>query len=331
MKVLSNIKNFIINNLHWLIVSGVTVLCVVFLLFGYKTENGYITLDGKDVVIEESTKEFITYAKEQIQAYITNEYGEEEAVDVPTVELVDSETTQESGQGTYIYAPTDSYTAFKNYTIGKCWNTDGAYGAQCWDLGDLFWQNFAGRQLSTCGTGAAKGIWSCKEYNAGSEFTLIYDKTQIKAGDWIITSGGTYGHVAMALGSYNDGYVSVLGQNQGGASCSGGGAAANIINLNMSTFSGAFRPNYSTPEPEPEPEPEPDPTPVSQDCTSWTLVYGDTLGEIMKTCEGSITWGEAMNEYARKWTDITTGKTVYEGWSTYPGIGLYAGHTITKE
>jgi hypothetical protein len=73
----------------------------------------------------------------------------------------------------------------------------------------------------------------------------------------------------MALGSYNNGYVALLGQNQGGYACDGGGQATNIINISLKDFAGAFRPKTyekpdpePTPEPEPEPVPEPEPTPV---------------------------------------------------------------------
>ena len=96
--------------------------------------------------------------------------------------------------------------------------------------------------------------WNCKEYNAGDEFELIYDAKNLQTGDWIIFSSGEYGHVGMAMGSYNNGYISLLGQNQGGTACDGGGAATNIINISLKSFVGAFRPKtYIKPEPKPEP------------------------------------------------------------------------------
>jgi hypothetical protein len=96
-------------------------------------------------------------------------------------------------------------------------------------------------------------MWSCKENNAKDSFVLIENAADIQPGDWIITNGGTWGHVAMAVGYYNNGYIAVYGENQGGVLCPGGGSQPNVINLSMRTFLGAFRPkDYIIPEPEPE-------------------------------------------------------------------------------
>jgi len=341
---MKKLNKFVTDNLHWLIVAGVAVLCAVFLIFGTVSENGSVTLDGSNAKIEESTKTFIEnanqslieYAETTIPAVITNEDGTTEVINAPTVESIENnelieeacEEGEECGLGSYIYAPTDTYTNFKNYTIGKCWNTDGHYGAQCWDLGDLFWQNYAGRNLSTCGTGAAKGIWNCKEQNAGSEFDLIYNASEVKAGDWVIFSGGKYGHIGEAMGNYNNGYIALLGQNQGGSSCSGGGSAANIINMSMKNFLGAFRPKtYETSTPTVGPD---EPSGASKDCTIYSVSAGDTLGSIMKYCEGYVDWSK-MNDYAKSWTSNVTGTTVYDGWNSVTGVGLHAGATITRK
>ena len=96
-------------------------------------------------------------------------------------------------------------------------------------------------------------MWACKENNARDSFTLITNPSSIQPGDWIITDGGTWGHVAMAVGSNNNGYIAVYGENQGGVLCPQGGSQPNVINLSMKTFLGAFRPNaYIIPEPTPE-------------------------------------------------------------------------------
>ena len=342
---MERVKKFFFDNLHWLIVGSVALLCAFFLIAGHPSENGkYITLDGSDAQISEGTKEFIkeaqeaiiTYSKTAVPTVIINENGEEEIVDAPTVESIDggeilnSENCpegEECGKGAFIYAPTETFQAFKDYTYGKCWNVDGYAGAQCWDLASLHSMNYTNdkRVFSTCGTGAARGMWACKEQNAGTEYDLVYSIYNTKVGDIGVWNGGTWGHTCFIAGPVVNGYVACYGQNQGGSACPGGGAAANIINISIKDFLGAFHPKtYVDPTP-----PEPTPTPVSK-CSSWPLVWGDTLGYIMKTCEGKIEWGEAMNNYASQWVDQTTGRTVLEGWSTYPGIGLYAGHTIVK-
>lgn len=345
---MEKVKQIIKDYLHFVIVGAVAVLCALFITCGNAGEDGYVTLTGGQVVITEGTQEFIKdtqeaiieYSKTAVPAVIINENGEEETIEVPTVESIDGgeilhdqcKEGEECGLGAYIYAPTDTYEHFKDYTIGKCWNVDGSFGAQCWDLSSLHAMNYTNdkRTFSTCGTGAAKGMWACKEQNAGTEYSLVYDVYKTKVGDIAVWEGGTWGHTCVIAGPVKNGYVACLGQNQGGSACPGGGAATNIINLSIKGFLGAFHPKtYVDPTP-PEPKPTPTPTPVSN-CKKWQLQWGDTLGQIMKTCEGRIEWGEAMNNYARSWVDESTGIDVFTGWNTYPGIGLYAGHTIVKK
>lgn len=285
--------------------------------------------DG-EVVVETSFS--LHLASKQQPALVETAEGEEvEEEDIVTVEevsgnqLVDEcNEGEECGKGKYIYAPTETFTAFKDYTLGKCWDVDDHYGGQCWDLAALFWENYTndGRVLSTCGTGAAKGAWNCKEYNAGSEFELIYNKENIKAGDWIIFGSGEYGHVGMALGSYNNGYVTLLGQNQGGAACAGGGSATNIINISLKSFVGAFRPKTYI-------KPDPQPIPISG-CVLWHVKRGDTMSKIMLDCEGTVVYGEAMDNYAKSWYSLIykPGQSVYDGWHSKSGVGLYAGDDI---
>lgn len=276
----------------------------------------------------------IELSAEPVDTVLETEDGNIEIKQYPTVESIDGgnvtcEEGQECGLGRYVYAPTETYTEFKNYTLGKCWDTDDfPYGAkaQCWDLGDLFWQNYAGRNLSTCGTGGAKGAWNCKEQNAGDEFDLIYDKTELQAGDWVIFNNGQYGHVGMALGGYNNGYVALLGQNQGGYTCTEGGQATNIINISLKDFAGAFRPKTYE---KPEPSPTPSPIPVTG-CDYWDVEEGDTMSGIMLQCEGTVVYGEPMNDYAKTWYSmyVKPNQSVYDGWVSDTGVGLYTGDEI---
>lgn len=328
-KRIDNIKSFIIKTL---------IPVAVAVLAGFGLNVAISTNEKGNTIVEVSAT--IELAETQVPATIETDEGEIEIVELPTVEAVDSgnitgltecaEDEEECGLGTYYYAPTDSPTTFKDYVFGKCWNTDGAYGAQCWDLGDLFWQNYTGRRLSTCGTGAAKGTWEgdCKYVNAGDELELITDPTQLQAGDWVVFNNGTWGHIGMALGGYYNGYVSLLGQNQGGGYCDGGGSSANIINISLKNFSGAFRPK-SYVKPEPAPEPEPEPIPISG-CIEWGVQRGDTMSKIMLNCEGTIVYGEAMDAYAKSWRSriVKPGQTVYDGWHSSTGVGLYAGDII---
>lgn len=271
---------------------------------------------------------------EDVEVNALNGYG------IPTVETVESSGPvtevkehecpegEECGRGAaYPSLDVSSPQAFANETLGQCLDVDGYYGAQCWDSMSAFFYNYAGRILQTCGTGAAKGTIAdgCWQKNAGSEFVMIWNPAEIQAGDIAVYSTGTWGHIGMAMGEYNNGYFTLLGQNQGGKACPGGGSAGNIINLSTRDFIGAFRPViYIKPEPEPEPEPAVDVCKVRE------VIKGDTLGKIMQECRGAIEWGEAMNEYARHWysTKLKAYPTVFDGWVSAGGYGLFAGDVI---
>lgn len=342
---MEKVKKFVFEYLHWLIIGGTALLCGIFLAMGHPTDEGYLSVTGGNVTITESTQTFIEnaqeaiieYAETAVPAVIINDKGEEETIEVPTVESIDGGkiehdencNEEECGRGAYIYAPTDTYQHFKDYTIGKCWNVDGAYGAQCWDLSSLHSMNYTKdkRVFSTCGTGAAKGMWNCKEQNAGTEYDLVYSVYNTKVGDIAVFGGGTWGHTGVIAGPVVNGYVALLGQNQGGSTCPGGGSSTNIINISIKDFLGAFHPKTYV-DPEPEPTPEPTPTPVS-DCKTWNVVKGDTMGAIMKKCTGSVDWS-SINAYADKWVSqvIKPGQTVFYGWNHGTGVGLYAGDTI---
>ena len=286
------------------------------------TETGEIIIDASFS---------IQLSDEQIPATIETDTGEVVEENIVTVEEVDSnqlidESVLEEldfGQGaTY---PVDTPTAFKDATLGKCIDLDGKYGSQCVDLANAYWSSYANRWFTTCGTGAAKGAWNCKEQNAGSEFDLIYNANEIQAGDWIIFGSGQYGHVGMAMGSYNNGYVALLGENQGGKACAGGGAATNIINISTKSFIGAFRPKIYE-------KPEPQPIPITG-CIDWHVKRGDTMSKIMLECEGTVVYGEPMNQYADSWISqiYNKGHSVYYGWTHGNGYGLYADDYLLHE
>lgn len=253
----------------------------------------------------------IEYSDEEVDATITveGESGQgsyEEPVEgLPVVEGIDAGQRVESddtyselitelkndgeefglGYSTDLsFVNVSSPAAFKDSVFGKCINTDGAFGGQCWDLADAFWQVYAGKRATTCGTGAAKGMAenACAEKNAGSEFVIIYDWNSLQAGDWLVFTTGQYGHIGMAQGKPNGNYIVLLGQNQGGSSCDGGGSAANLINISNRDFALAFRPKaYIEEKPEPKPEPEPE-TPVA---TSYEVKKGDTIGGVARRLE----------------------------------------------
>ena len=290
----------------------------------------------------------IQYAEEEVPAIVEDDMGElVEEPKIPTVDEVDGGLFQDATTGVSVtegdysdlgwseWYPTDTPEAFRNATIGKCIIANNIYGAQCVSLARVYWWSYANRDVSTCGTGMAKGMMNCAEQNAGNDFDIYWAdaKWSIQSGDWLIFDGGQYGHVGMALGPVVNGYVALLGENQGGVACQGGGAATNIINISVKNLIGYYRPKaYIKPEPAPEPTPEPTPapTPVVDTCKVRTVVKGDTMGAIMKECEGKITWGAAMDEYANHWvsTKVNPGFTVFYGWTHGTGYGLFAGDVI---
>ena len=257
----------------------------------------------------------IEYSEETQPALVEDDKGEvveEEAI--PTVEEVDGGKFEDATTGVSVvegeygdlgwseWYPTDTPQAFKNATLGKCIIANNIYGAQCVSLARVYWWSYANRDVSTCGTGMAKGMMNCADQNAGNDFEIYWKDSawSIQAGDWLIFDGGQYGHVGMALGPVTNGYVALLA--------------------------------YIKPEPTPEPEPEPTPAPAPErSCERWSVKKGDTMGAIMKACEGKIEWGEAMNRYADSWVSEKTGLTVYYGWTHGTGYGLLAGDTIVKK
>lgn len=227
---------------------------------------------GVTIKINSETGEIIInpvqYSEEQIPAFIEDDKGEVIEVDgIPTVEEVDGglfedkDTGLSTVEGEYEdlgWSETfnvSSPEAFKNDTLNKCIYANNKYGAQCVSLSRVFWWSYADRDVSTCGTGMAKGMMECAELNAGDDFIIYWadQKSEIQAGDWLVFNGGRYGHVGMALGSVHDGYVTLLGENQGGAYCDGGGAATNIINISIKNLIGFYRPKAYVKPPKPTP------------------------------------------------------------------------------
>lgn len=277
----------------------------------------------------------IEFSDVQVPAEMENDQGEI-VVDenIPTVEEVDGGLFKDDFDvefGDMGWSETydvSSPEAFKNDTLGKCIIANNYYGAQCVSLARVFWWSYADRDVSTCGTGMAKGMMNCADENAGDDFEIYWRDSidKIQAGDWLVFDGGMYGHVGMALGGNNNGYVALLGENQGGHSCGAnvGGSATNIINISLKNLIGFYRPKAYI-----KPEPTPEPIPISG-CVLWHVERGDTMSKIMMDCEGTIKYGEIMNEYAKTWYSLIyrPNQSVYDGWNSPSGVGLFAGDDI---
>lgn len=299
---------------------------------------------GTAVTLNIDTKKFkaeIKYNGKDLPTLIeglgeVTEYNNEE---IKTVDYVDGGMFEDIANGLSTttgdyddlgwseYYNTSSPEAFKNDTLGKCIVGNNIYGAQCVSLARVFWWSYANRDVSTCGTGMAKGMMNCWQENAGNEFLVYWkqDAYKIQAGDWLVFEGGQYGHIGMALGEPLNGYVGLLGENQGGRECYGGGAATNIINISLAGLIGYYRPKaYIKPVPTPTPQPI-----IPDKCDIRNVITGDTLSAIMLEREGYIDWTK-MNDYAKKWhsVDYKLTESVYDGWISENGVGLFAGDTI---
>ena len=147
--------------------------------------------------------------------------------------------------------PVNTYDAFRNAVLGNSYDFDGISGCQCVDLPKELNYNlgYSSPYWDTGGTGKAYGGWtvtSARNFNAGTQYDLIYNKYEIKRGDMIVmnwTPQNEFGHVTFADEDYNGtNQLACLGQNQGGGTpAPGGGTTAVVTNLGLSDFLGAFR------------------------------------------------------------------------------------------
>lgn len=140
--------------------------------------------------------------------------------------------------------PHYSYDEWKANVNGNGWDIDGYYGDQCWDAGELLWRQYG--MNFRMPTVAVKDGWINEAYrnlNAGDQFDLIYDKTQIKRGDVVMMGGSDVGHLTYADEDYNGtDYLNCLGQNQyGNTPYSGGGTFFGVTRLGLGDFLGCFR------------------------------------------------------------------------------------------
>lgn len=138
-----------------------------------------------------------------------------------------------------------SYAEFKQMVLGKGFNIDGSYGAQCWD-GYAKYAQYLGQQVCRCNVTGYVGDIYTQRYSNG---ILNYNSQQyiLKKGD-IVTFKKSYytpyTHIAIYDSDAGNGYGYFLGQNQGGTPYNGGGACFNVVKLPYSiTDEYAFRPN----------------------------------------------------------------------------------------
>lgn len=156
---------------------------------------------------------------------------------------------------------TKSYQEFKNMVLGKAFDVDGWYGAQCWD-GYAYYMQYLGLKPAWCtSSGYAQDIYTNMDSNGMKEqFDLVY---KMQPGDIVVfpvSSTTPLSHVAIFDSDAGNGYGNFLGQNQRSSDSSG--SAFSIDKMPYSaTYHYAFRPKiFAQQQQQAQPKPEQKPT-----------------------------------------------------------------------
>lgn len=186
-----------------------------------------------------------------------------------------------------------SYQEFKNMVLGKAFDVDGWYSAQCWD-GYAYYMQYLGLKPAWCTTtGYVQDIYTNMDSNGMKEqCDLVYN---LQAGDIVVfpvNSVTPLSHVAIFDSDAGNGYGNFLGQNQRSANSSG--SAFSIDKMPYSaTYYWGFRPKIfaqqqqqAQPKPQPKPEQKPDQKPVKvkdEAATFESLVNGLAVRDFPST------------------------------------------------
>lgn len=133
-----------------------------------------------------------------------------------------------------------TYQQFKSEVLGKRFDIDGYYGAQCWD-GTAYYQKWLGYPITNTDIhGYACDIWESRKTNG--ILNNFNEVVYMQPGDIAVfkkVAGWTpYSHIAIFDHDAGGGFGWFLGQNQGGAN-----GAFNLCKLPYyATFDTAFRP-----------------------------------------------------------------------------------------
>lgn len=274
---MKKLNKWVVQNLHWLIVLGVAVLCAIFLIAGHTSENGkYITLDGSDAQIEEYTTSFIEDANEALNRVM----NEDAPTDQTTIDANDDEAT---GQG--FYTTIDDIIG-RTLADG---NNDGGNGWQCSRytgyLATGKWSYSSSHPDYGPVNGKNVAEWLVKNYG------FKYVDTPVKGA---IGSGGfntTYGHTAMYLYSTGTNTAMVNDANYTPLTVS-------THNMNISGWvwvvPGSYEPNTNTGTDTSTDTGAEATEPTDTGVVSYTYVKGDYFSKVLVELgldEGKL-WGE---------------------------------------
>ena len=217
---------------------------------------------------------------------------------------------------------TKSYQEFKNMVLGKAFDVDGWYGAQCWDGYAYYMQYLALKPAWCTTTGYVQDIYTNMDSNGMKEqCDLVYD---LQAGDIVVfprNSVTPLSHVAIFDSDAGNGNGNFLGQNQTSSDASG--SAFSIAQLPYSaTYHYAFRPKIlaqQQAEQNPKPQPEQKPVKVKDETATFeSLVNGLAVRDFPSTKSELSHRVSALNK-----GDRVTYDSVYEcddkRWISYVG------------
>ena len=291
---MKKLNTFLENHIAWWIFMGVAILCTSFIIFGVKTDNGFITLDGRDAKIEEYTEKFIENANQALYR-IVNE-------DAPTDEETIKENADPVGLGG---STTLSQVIARRLPDG---DNDNGKGWQCSKY--TAYLATGKREYSSTHpdygpvNGKDVASWLVKNYG----FKYIDKPVEGAIGSGYFNT--KYGHTVMYLYSTGTDTAMVNDANWTPLKVS-------THNMNISGWVWVVPGDY-------KPDPTPTPTPTPQPVTNlYTVVKGDTLGGIVKKlhwCDGCKLFGD--DGYTQKLAE----------YNNIPNRGLiYPGQTIRRK
>ena len=275
---MKKINNFINENLHWLIVGFVALLCFGFLIAGHASGDGkYITLDGSDAQISDTTKKWIEDANDALWR-VMNE-------DAPTDEATINKYKDGFGEGLGGSTTLDTVISRRR----PDGDNDNGNGWQCSKYTAYL---ATGRKDYSSAhpdygpvNGKAIAQWLVEN------FGWKYVDTPVKGA---IGSGGfntQYGHTAMFL--YYTGEHTAMVNDANYTPLT-----VDTHNMNIDGWVWVVPGDYTpdpTPDPGPDPTPDPDPTPSyhTGDKVTYTYVKGDYFSAVLVRLgldEGKL-WG----------------------------------------
>ena len=244
---MKKIVDFLKNNLHWWVLLGTAILCIVFISVGTKNEEGYYTIGG-DVTITDNTQDFIKEVNKRLSEIMNN--GEQ--TDTATTEEYDKD---EVGLG--FHTTLDEILA-RRLPDG---DTDGGRGWQCSKYTAYLATGRREYSATHPDYGPVNGkdiaAWLVKNYG------FKYISTPVPGAIGSAGFNTQYGHTAMYLGgnTVNDANYKPL-------------AVATHLDT-ISNYVWVVPGDYN-----PQPTPTPTPTPTGE--VSYTYKKGDTFGQVVK-------------------------------------------------